>query len=69
MAATLESSVHKHIHNLERELGRDKTGRQHKHIGIVVEAGQTSQLHIPAQSRADTLMLVERHSDTIALAT
>ena len=66
MAATLEISTQENIHKLKSKLRSDKTSRQHKHISIIVRTSQTSKLRLPAQSRTDTLMLIQSHADTIA---
>lgn len=66
MTSTLEIGRKKHIQNLQRQLSRYKTRREHQHIGIIVCTGQTSQLRRPAQSRTDALMFIERHSNAIA---
>ena len=66
MASALERSVEEHVDNLSRQRGVDEVRGKHEHIGIVMSAGETREFDIPAKSSAHTLMLVERHTDTVA---
>lgn len=68
VAATLERRVQESVENLDGRLGGDETRREDQHVGIIVGAGQARQLRRPAQSRTDTLMLVERHGYAVAAA-
>ena len=65
MAATLERSRQEGLYNLKSHFRRDKTGRHHKHIRIVMLTRKCSKFRSPADSSTDTLMLVQRHRNTI----
>ena len=69
MAAALKSRIHKHINNLERELGGYKPGGKDEDVGVVVSPRKAGELGRPAKSGADALMLVERHGDAVAATT
>lgn len=69
MTATLESGRQKHIYYFKRRLRRNKTGREHEHIGIIMSPGKTCQFRLPAQCRTYTLMLIQSHANTVATAT
>ena len=68
MAATVEGCIEELLDDIYSRDIVNETGREHKHIGIIVAAGKLGKLNIPAQSRTYALMLVERHAYTVARA-
>lgn len=66
MASSFEAGVEKRVDYAQRLFGFDEPGGKGKHVGIVVLACQPCQFHVPAQSRAYSLMLVEGDGYAIA---
>ena len=68
MTTALEGGVQVLVHNLAGHVGIDKTAGHYQDVGIVVLTDKVSYLRDPAQSGADTLMLVQGHGDTLSAA-
>jgi len=68
VAASVEGCVEELLNYIYGRDIIDEAGREHKHIGIIMTAGELGKLNIPAQSRTYALMLVESHAYTVARA-
>lgn len=68
MATAFEFSRQEYIYNFKSHFRRNEAGWQYENIGVVVGTGKTRKFGRPAQSGADTLMLVESYTDTVATA-
>ena len=69
MTTSLEVGFKKSLHNLDCLLIADEATGEGKHIGIVVQACQACNFGNPAECRANALVLIERHIDTLTTAT
>ena len=68
VATSLEVGLKECLHYLNGLLIADEATRHSKHVGIVVHACKACNLRNPAECRANALVLVERHVDSLSAA-
>ncbi len=69
MATALKRSVKKSINHALSFICRHKTTRHNQDIRIVVRTCEASDFFHPAVSGTHALVLIERHTDTVARST
>ena len=69
VAAALEGSFEKLVHNGLGCLVVDEAAGEHEHVGVVVLADEFGYILAPSQSGTHTLMLVERDGHALTAAT
>ena len=69
MASAFKRSLEELIHDFLCHLIVDEASWHYQYVCIVVLANHVSNLWNPSQSGTNALMLVERHSDTLARTT
>ena len=68
MTTALEGGVQILVHDLAGHIGINETAGHDKYVGIIMLADEVSYLGNPAESGADTLMLVQSHGDSLSAA-
>ena len=61
MAAPFKRSVEEGVHNLERHVGGNETGREGDDIGIVVLTGKGGEFIVPTERTANIGVFVGGH--------
>ena len=68
VATSFEGGGQVLVHDLAGHIVVDETAGHYKYVGIIVLTDEVSNLGDPAESGADTLMLVQSHGDTLSAA-
>ena len=69
MTASLEVGFKKSLHNLDCLLIANEATGHCEHVGIIVHTRKACNFGNPAECRANALVLIERHIDTLTTAT
>ena len=69
MTTSLEVGFKKSLHNLDCLLIANEATGHCEHVGIIVHTRKACNFGNPAECRANALVLIERHIDTLTTAT
>ena len=68
MTTALKGGVQILVHDFAGHIIVDKTAGHYQYVGIIMLTDKVSNLRDPAESGADTLMLVQSHGDSLPTA-